>query len=70
VKIVSEERYDEVLGVHMIGYNVSELVAEAGVGRMLEITTDEFAAHPHAHPSMAEAVMEAALAAQDRAIHI
>lgn len=70
VKIVSEEKYDEVLGVHMIGYNVSELVAEAGIGRMLEITAEEFAAHPHAHPSMAEAVMEAALSALDRPIHI
>jgi dihydrolipoamide dehydrogenase len=70
VKIVSEEKYDEVLGVHMIGYNVSELVAEAGIGRMLEITAEEFAAHPHAHPSMAEAVMEAALSVLDRPIHI
>lgn len=70
VKIVSEEKYHEVLGVHMIGYNVSELVGEAGIGRMLESTTEEFAAHPHAHPSMSESVMEAALAAMDRAIHI
>ncbi|MFW6192748.1 MAG: dihydrolipoyl dehydrogenase [Gemmatimonadota bacterium] len=70
VKIVSETQYGEVLGVHMIGYNVSELMAEAGMGRMLESTVEEFAAHPHAHPSMSEAVMEAALVAMDRAIHI
>ncbi len=70
VKIVSESKYGEILGVHMIGYNVSELVGEAGMSRMLEATTEELAAHPHAHPSMAEAVMEAALAAMDRAIHI
>jgi len=70
VKVVSEAEYGEVLGVHMIGYNVSELIAEAGLGRMLEATTEEFAHHPHAHPSMSEAVMEAALAAMDRAIHI
>ena len=70
VKVVSETKYGEVLGVHMIGYNVSELIAEAGMGRMLEATTEEFALHPHAHPSMAEAVMEAALDAEDRAIHI
>lgn len=70
VKVVSETKYGEVLGVHMIGYNVSELVAEAGIGRMLESTVEEFAAHPHAHPSMSEAVMEAALVAMDRAIHI
>ena len=70
VKVVSEAKYDEVLGVHMIGHNVSELIAEAGLGRMLESTAEEFAHHPHAHPSMSEAVMEAALAALDRAIHI
>ncbi|MDP2496964.1 MAG: dihydrolipoyl dehydrogenase [Candidatus Palauibacterales bacterium] len=70
VKVIAESKYGEVLGVHMIGHNVSELIAEAGMGRMLEATTEEFALHPHAHPSMAEAVMEAALAAEDRAIHI
>lgn len=69
VKIVADARYGEVLGVHMIGYNVSELVAEAGLARALESTVEEIAAHAHAHPSMAEAVMEAALAAMDRPIH-
>ncbi|HKK28484.1 MAG TPA: dihydrolipoyl dehydrogenase [Gemmatimonadota bacterium] len=69
VKVVSETKYGEVLGVHMIGHNVSELAAEAGIGRMLEATVEEFAAHPHGHPTMSEAVMEAALAAMDRAIH-
>ncbi|MFB6239961.1 MAG: dihydrolipoyl dehydrogenase, partial [Gemmatimonadota bacterium] len=70
VKVVADTKYGEVLGVHMIGHNVSELIAEAGMGRMLEATTEEFALHPHAHPSMAEAVMEAALDAEDRALHI
>ncbi|MFQ5747434.1 MAG: dihydrolipoyl dehydrogenase [Gemmatimonadota bacterium] len=70
VKIVADARYGEVLGVHMIGHNVSELIAEAGIARALESTLEEIAAHAHAHPSMAEAVMEAALAAMDRAIHI
>jgi dihydrolipoamide dehydrogenase len=70
VKIVADAKYGEVLGVHMIGYNVSELIAEAGIARALESTVEEIAAHAHAHPSMAEAVMEAALAAMDRAIHI
>ena len=69
VKIVADARYGEVLGVHMIGYNVSELVAEAGLARALESTVEEIAAHAHAHPSMAEAVMEAALAVLDRPIH-
>jgi dihydrolipoamide dehydrogenase len=70
VKIIADSRYGEILGVHMIGYNVSELIAEAGMARALESTVEEIAAHAHAHPSMAEAVMEAALAAMDRAIHI
>jgi len=70
VKIVADAAYGEVLGVHMIGHNVSELIAEAGMARALESTVEEIAAHAHAHPSMAEAVMEAALDAMDRAIHI
>jgi dihydrolipoamide dehydrogenase len=70
VKIIADARYGEILGVHMIGYNVSELIGEVGMARALESTVEEVAAHPHAHPSMAEAVMEAALAAMDRAIHI
>jgi dihydrolipoamide dehydrogenase len=70
VKIVADAKYGEVLGVHMIGYNVSELIGEAGMARALESTVEEIASHAHAHPSMAEAVMEAALAAMDRAIHI
>lgn len=69
VKIIADSKYGEILGVHMIGYNVSELIAEAGMARALESTVEEVAAHAHAHPSMAEAVMEAALATMDRAIH-
>ena len=70
VKIIADARYGEILGVHMIGYNVSELIGEVGMARALESTVEEVAAHAHAHPSMAEAVMEAALAAMVRAIHI
>ena len=70
VKIVADAKYGEVLGVHMIGHNVSELIAEAGMARALESTVEEIAAHAHAHPSMAEAVMEAAFVAMGRAIHI
>ncbi len=70
VKFVADAKYGEVLGVHMIGHNVSELVAEVGLGRDLETTLDEIVGHAHAHPSMSEAVMEAALAALGRAIHM
>lgn len=70
VKIVADAEYGEVLGVHMIGHNVSELVAEVGMARELETTLDEIVGHAHGHPSMAEAVMEAALAALGRSIHM
>ena len=70
VKVVADAKYGEVLGVHMIGHNVSELVAEVGMARELEATLDEIVRHAHAHPSMAEAVMEAAFAALGRAIHM
>ena len=69
VKLIADAEYGEVLGVHMIGHNVSELVAEVGLGRELEMTLDEIVSHAHGHPSMAEAVMEAALAALGRSIH-
>jgi dihydrolipoamide dehydrogenase len=69
VKIVSETRYDEVLGVHMIGLRATELVAEATVALRLESTVEELIRTIHAHPTMAEAVGEAAHAAHGAAIH-
>ncbi len=70
VKIVADAKYGELLGVHMVGHNVTELVAEAGLGRALETTVEELAGTVHAHPTLAESVMEAALAALGRPIHI
>ncbi len=70
VKIVADAKYGEVLGVHMVGHNVTELVAEIGLGRALETTVEEIASTMHAHPTLAETVMEAALAALGRPIHI
>jgi dihydrolipoamide dehydrogenase len=70
VKIVADTRYGEVLGVHMVGHNVTEFVAEATLGLALESTVEELANTVHAHPTLSEAVMEAALATLDRAIHI
>jgi dihydrolipoamide dehydrogenase len=69
VKIVSEERYRAVLGVHMIGAGVTELIAEAGLARSLEATTTELVGTIHAHPTLAEAFREAALDAEGRAIN-
>jgi dihydrolipoamide dehydrogenase len=70
VKIVADSKYGEVLGVHMVGHNVTELVAEATLGRALEMTVEEMANTVHAHPTLAETVMEAALATLERPIHI
>jgi dihydrolipoamide dehydrogenase len=70
VKIVADTRYDEVLGVHMIGARATELVAEATVALRLESTVEELIRTIHAHPTMAEAIGEAAHAAHGAAIHI
>ena len=70
VKIVAEKKYDEVLGVHMIGLRATELVAEAAVALRLECTVEELIRTIHAHPTMSEAVGEAAHATHGAAIHI
>jgi dihydrolipoamide dehydrogenase len=70
VKIVAEKKYDEILGVHMIGLRATELVAEAAVALRLECTVEELIRTIHAHPTMSEAVAEAAHAAHGAAIHI
>ena len=70
VKIVSEKKYDELLGVHMIGMRSTELVAEATVALRLEATVEELIRTIHAHPTMAEAVGEAAHASHGGAIHL
>jgi dihydrolipoamide dehydrogenase len=70
VKIVAEKKYDEVLGVHMIGLRATELVAEAAVALRLECTVEELIRTIHAHPTMSEAVGEAAHAAHGAAIHM
>jgi dihydrolipoamide dehydrogenase len=69
VKIVAERKYDEVLGVHIIGPRATELVAEAGVALRLECTVEELIHTIHAHPTMSEAVGEAAHAVHGSAIH-
>jgi dihydrolipoamide dehydrogenase len=69
VKIVYDKKYDEVLGVHMIGPRSTELVAEATLALRLECTVEELVRTIHAHPTMSEAVGEAAHAAHGAAIH-
>jgi dihydrolipoamide dehydrogenase len=70
VKIVAEKKYDEVLGVHIIGPRATELVAEAVLALRLECTVEELVKTIHAHPTMSEAFGEAAHAAHGAAIHI
>ncbi|MEO8076892.1 MAG: dihydrolipoyl dehydrogenase, partial [Acidobacteriota bacterium] len=69
VKIVFEKKYDEILGVHMIGPRSTELVAEAALALRLECTVEELIRTIHAHPTMSEAVGEASHAAHGAAIH-
>jgi dihydrolipoamide dehydrogenase len=69
VKIVAEKKYDEILGVHMIGPRSTELVAEATLALRLECTVEELIRTIHAHPTMSEAVGEAAHATHGAAIH-
>jgi dihydrolipoamide dehydrogenase len=70
VKIVADKKYDEVLGIHMIGLRATELVAEATLALRLESTVEELIRTIHAHPTMAEAVGEAAHATHGAAIHL
>jgi dihydrolipoamide dehydrogenase len=69
VKIVAEKKYDEILGVHMIGARATELVAEATLALRMEMTVEELIRTIHAHPTMSEAVGEAAHAVHGAAIH-
>jgi dihydrolipoamide dehydrogenase len=70
VKIVADKKYDELLGVHMIGPRSTELVAEAVLALRLECTVEELIKTIHAHPTFSEAVGEAAHAAHGAAIHM
>lgn len=70
VKLIFDDRYGELLGAHIIGAEATELIASLGIGKTLETTFHEIHKTVHAHPTMSEAVMEAAADAEDSAIHI
>jgi len=70
VKLIFDARYGELLGAHMIGSNVTEMIAEIVVARNLETTGHEILKSIHPHPTMSEAIMEAAAAAYDEVIHL
>ena len=69
VKVVRDTRYDELLGVHIVGAHATDLIAEACVALRIESTTEELFRTMHAHPTLSEAVMEAAHAAFGHSIH-
>lgn len=70
VKVVFDAKYGEFLGAHMIGANVTEMIAEVVASRKLETTGHEIIKTVHPHPTMSEAIMEAAAAAYDEVIHL
>ena len=70
VKIVADKRYDEILGVHIIGPHATEIIHEAIVAMHLESTAEELGRTIHAHPTVSESVMEAAEGIHDLTIHI
>ncbi len=70
VKVIFDAKYGEFLGAHMIGYNVTEMIAEVVAARKLETTGHEIIKTVHPHPTMSEAVMEAAAAAYGEVIHL
>lgn len=69
VKLVTDARYGEILGAHMIGPEVTELLPELTIAQMAELTAAEISRNVHAHPSLTEVLMEVAHAAEGHAIH-
>ncbi len=70
VKLVTDSRYGEILGAHMIGPEVTELLPELTIAQMMELTAAEISRNVHAHPTLSEVLMEAAHDAEGHAIHI
>ena len=70
VKVIFDAKYGELLGAHMLGYNVTEMIAEVVAARKLETTGHEIIKTIHPHPTMSEAVMEAAADAYGEVIHL
>jgi dihydrolipoamide dehydrogenase len=70
VKFIADARTDELLGAHLVGPNVSELVAEVVLGFEYRASADDIGVTVHAHPTLSETTKEAALAVLGRALHI
>lgn len=70
IKVISDKKYDEVIGVHILGPRATDLIAEAALALGVEATTEEIITTVHAHPTISEALREAVLAVNKGAIHI
>ena len=70
IKVIIGDELDEILGVHILGPNATEMIGEIAVAMEMEATAEEIIATVHAHPSVSEALREAFLASEGRAIHI
>lgn len=70
VKVIADAKYGEILGAHLVGPEVTELLPELALARTWELTTEEIARTVHAHPTLSEALMEAAHAVLGQAIHV
>lgn len=69
VKLIFDEKYGELLGAHIVGSEATEMIAELGMAKALESTWDDLSMTVHAHPTLSEAIMEAAMDAQGYSIH-
>ena len=69
VKLIFDEKYGELLGAHIVGSEATEMIAELGIAKALEATWDDLSMTVHAHPTLSEAIMEAAMDAQGHSIH-
>ena len=69
VKLIFDEKYGELLGAHIVGSEATEMIAELGIAKALEATWDDLSMTIHAHPTLSEAIMEAAMDAQGHSIH-
>ncbi|HOK19319.1 MAG TPA: dihydrolipoyl dehydrogenase, partial [Thermosynergistes sp.] len=70
VKIIADAKYGEILGLHILGPKATELIAEGTIAMTLEATLEEITSTIHAHPTVGEAIFEAALAADGISIHM
>jgi dihydrolipoamide dehydrogenase len=70
VKFVADAKFGEILGVHIVGPEATEMIAEVAALKTLEATMDELLCTIHAHPTLAEVLFEAALATDGRAVHL